>query len=67
MYMNDMKYKIVATTNSDQHYLKIKEMLHQGNFQQKINFYEMKEDGILVFKGKVHVLNSNELENVVLR
>jgi hypothetical protein len=33
VYMTDLKDKIIATTNSDQHYVKIKEILQQGNFQ----------------------------------
>jgi hypothetical protein len=67
MYMTNMKYKIIATTNLDQQYLRIKQTLQQGNFQQKFNFYELKEDEILMYKGKVYVLNSNELKNAVLR
>jgi hypothetical protein len=42
MHRKNMKDKIVVTTNSDQHYLKIKEILKQGNFQQKFNAYEVK-------------------------
>jgi hypothetical protein len=67
MYMIDLKDKVIVAANSDQHYVKIKETLQQGNFQQKINYYEMKEDGILMYKGKVYVMNSNELKNVVLK
>jgi hypothetical protein len=33
MYMIDMKDKIIEDANSDQHYVKIKETLKQGNFQ----------------------------------
>jgi hypothetical protein len=33
MYRNDLKDKIIAVANSDQQYLKVKETLHQGNFQ----------------------------------
>jgi hypothetical protein len=33
MYKTDLKHKIVAATNSDRNYLKIKETLQQGNFQ----------------------------------
>jgi hypothetical protein len=33
MYRKDLKDKIIAATNSDQHYVKIKETLQQGNFQ----------------------------------
>jgi hypothetical protein len=67
MYMIDMNDKIIATKNSDQQYLKIKETLHQGNFQHKFNYYKLKEDGILMYKGKIYVPDSNELKNVVLK
>jgi hypothetical protein len=67
MYKTDMKDKIIAAANSDQQYVNIKEKIQQGNFQQKVIFYELKEDGIFVYKGKVYVLNSNELKNVVLK
>jgi hypothetical protein len=55
MYRIDLKDKIVATTNSNQNYLKLKETLQQDNFQHKFNYYEMKEDGIIMYKGKVYV------------
>jgi hypothetical protein len=55
MYRKNLKEKNVATTNSDQHYLKIKEILQQGNFQEKFNSYELKEDGVLMYKGKAYV------------
>jgi hypothetical protein len=67
MYETYLKDKILATTNSDQNYLKIKETLQQENFQQKFNYYELKVDGILVYKGKVYVPNSSELKNAVLK
>jgi hypothetical protein len=67
MYMKDLKDKFIATTNSDQNYLKIKQTLQQGNFQQKFNYYELSEDGILINKGKVDVPNSSEMKNVVLK
>jgi hypothetical protein len=47
--------------------VKIRETLQQGKFQQKLNSYELKEDGILVYKGKVYVSNSNELKNIVMK
>ena len=67
MYRTDMNDQIIATTNLDQHYLKLKEILQQGNFQQKFNSYELKEDGVLRYKGKVYVSNSSEMKNVVLK
>jgi hypothetical protein len=39
MYRTDLKDKIITATNFDQNYLKIKETLQQGNFQQKFNSY----------------------------
>jgi hypothetical protein len=70
MYRNDLKDKIIATTNSNQHYLikkNKKKTLQQGNFEQKFNYYELKEDEIIMYKGKVYVSNSNKLKNAVLR
>jgi hypothetical protein len=48
MYMIGLKDQIIAATNSDQHYLKVKEILQQGNIQQKFDSYEFKEDVILM-------------------
>jgi hypothetical protein len=67
MYMTDLKDKIIEATNSDQQYLKIKETLQQGNLQQKFKYYELKEDGILMYRGKVYVSNSSEMKNTVMR
>jgi hypothetical protein len=58
---------LLQQANSDKNYLKIKETLQQGNFQQKFNYHVLKEDGILIYKGKVYVLNSSEFKNVVLK
>jgi hypothetical protein len=64
IYLKDV---IIEAANSDQQYLKIKETLHQGNLQQKINHYELKEDAILMYKGKIYVPNSREIKNMLLK
>jgi hypothetical protein len=67
MYMIDLKDKILEASNSDKHYLQIKENLQQSNLQQNFKNYELKEDGILLYKGKVYVSNSMEMINTTLR
>jgi hypothetical protein len=67
MYRIDMKDEIVTVANSDQQYIKIKETLQQGNLQPKFKYYELKEYGILMYKGKVYVSNSNEMKNTMMR
>jgi hypothetical protein len=67
MYMTDLKGKIIATRNSGQRYLEIKETLQQGNLQQKFKEFELKEDGVIMYKGKICVLNSNEMKYTVMR
>jgi hypothetical protein len=67
MYKNDLKVNIIAAKNSDQQYLNIKETLQQGNFQYKFNFYELKKDGVLMYKGKVYVSNSSEMKISILK
>jgi hypothetical protein len=66
-YRSDLKEKYLEATNSYQHYLKIKETLQPYNFQHKFKYYELKDDRILMYRGKVYVPNSRELENIVLR
>jgi hypothetical protein len=66
MYKSDLKDKILEATNLDQHYLKIKETLQQGSLQKKVKYYELQEDGILMYKGKIYVPNTRELKNTLL-
>jgi hypothetical protein len=67
MYTTDLKDKIIVAANSDHHYVKIKETLQQGNFHGKFDYYELKEDGNLMYKSKVYVSNSGEMKNAVLK
>jgi hypothetical protein len=46
--------------------LQIKEKLQQSNLQQEFRNYELKEDRILLYRGKVYVSNSPEMKNIVL-
>jgi hypothetical protein len=52
MYKYDLKDIILEAAKSDMHYMEIKE-----NLQQKIEYYEIREDGILMYRGKVYVPN----------
>jgi hypothetical protein len=68
MYMTNLKDKIIEAANSDQYYLKIKKKtLHQGNLQQKFKYYELQEDGTLMYRSKVYVPCSSDLKNTVMR
>jgi hypothetical protein len=62
MFNTDLKNIILEATYSYKQYLKIKEALQQDNLQQKIIYYELKDDGILMYKGKIHVLNLEEMK-----
>jgi hypothetical protein len=42
-------------------------MLQQGNLKRKMNYYETKEDGILMYKGKIYKPTSREMKHIVLR
>jgi hypothetical protein len=67
MYMYDLKDRILEAANSYHHYLQIKEALQQGNFQKKFKYFEMRDDAVHMYKGKVYVSESRELKNMVLR
>jgi hypothetical protein len=53
--------------STDQHYLQVKERLHQGDVQQKLKEYEIKEDGLLMHNNRIYVPSSRELRNLVLK
>jgi hypothetical protein len=67
MYKSYLKDKILEASKLDQHYMETKEKLQEGNNQQKIQDYELREDGILMYKGRPYVPNFLRDENIVLR
>jgi hypothetical protein len=50
MHQSDLKRRILDGLVIDQHYLQVKENLQQGNVQQKIKEYEIKEDKLINIK-----------------
>jgi hypothetical protein len=67
MHQSDLKRRILDDLVTDQHYLQVKESLQQGDVQQKIKEYEIKEDGLLMHKNRIYVPSSRELRNLVLK
>jgi hypothetical protein len=67
MYKFDLKDKILEYPKLDEHYLETKEKLQQGNLLQKIENYDLREDGILLYRGRFYVPNSQEFKNMVLK
>jgi hypothetical protein len=67
MHQSDLKRSILDVVVTYQHYLQVKEILHQENVQHKIKEYEMKEDGLLMHKNRIYVPSSEELRNLVLK
>jgi hypothetical protein len=67
MHQSDLKSRILDGLVTDQHYLQVKENLQQGNVQQKIKEYEIREDILLMHKNRIYVPSSGELRNLVLK
>ena len=67
MHQSDLKRRILDGLATDQHYLQVKENLQQGDVQQKIKEYEIKEDKLLMHKNRIYVPSSRELRNLVLK
>jgi hypothetical protein len=66
MHQSDLKKTFLDGLVIDQHYLQVKENLQQGDVQQNIKEYEIKEDGLLMHKNRIYVPSSRELRNWVL-
>jgi hypothetical protein len=67
MYNSNLKRRILEAVTIDQHYVQVKESLHQSNVQHKFKDYRMEEDRRLLYRNKFYVLNSQELRNLVLK
>jgi hypothetical protein len=66
MYKSYLKGRMLEAAKSDQHYVKIKTKLQQGILQQKFKDFELKEDEILMYRGRVYVPDYKELKNLIL-
>jgi hypothetical protein len=67
MCKTNLKDRILEAITTNPHYAQVKERLQQNNVQQKYKYYKMEEDGILLFRDKVYVPNTQELRNMVLK
>jgi hypothetical protein len=67
MHQSKLKRKSLDGLVTDQHYLQVKENLQQGDVQQKIKEYEIKEDGLIMHKNRIYVPSSGELRNFLLK
>jgi hypothetical protein len=67
MHRSDLKRRILDGLVTEQHYLQVKERLQQGDVQQKIKEYEIKEDELLMHKNRIYVPSFRELRNLVLK
>jgi hypothetical protein len=67
MHVYNFKDEILEVVKSNQQYVQAKEALQQGKIQHKFKYYALKEDGVLMYKGKVFVPNSREMKSILLR
>ena len=67
MYHTKLKGTIFYAANSNLQYMELVTKLQQGKMQQKVEDYELGIDGILRYRNKVYVTNSQELRSVILK
>jgi hypothetical protein len=67
MYQTDLKGKISEATKVDLQYMELVTKLQQGKMQQKVEDYELGNDGILLYMNIIYVPNSHELRGTFLK
>jgi hypothetical protein len=67
MYQSYLKYIILEATKSDLQYKELVTKLQQGILQQKIEEYNLDNDEILMYMGRIYVPNSHKMKNFILR
>jgi hypothetical protein len=63
LYLCDI---ILEVSKSDLCYLDIKVTLQHGMSQKKFECFELREDGILMYRHRVYVLNDHEFKRMIL-
>jgi len=53
MYVYNLKDRILEDGKLDHFYVKAREVIQQGNFQQKFKDFALEKDGVLRYKRKV--------------
>jgi hypothetical protein len=66
MYQKNLCDKILEVGKSDLRYVDIKANLQQGMSQWNLKGYELREDGILMYRHIVYVSNDQELKIMIL-
>ena len=61
-----MKERVPEATNGDENYLQVKEKLQQGKFDDKCEGYQLEEDTILLYKGRLFILNCVNMKKVIM-
>jgi hypothetical protein len=46
--------------------MELREKLQQGNLQMEVEDYELEDDGIIRYRGKIYVSNSQTLKDIIL-
>jgi hypothetical protein len=66
MYRTDLHEIFLEVSKLDLRYMDINVTLQQGTSQPKFEYYELREDGILMYRCRVYVPNHQELKNLIL-
>jgi hypothetical protein len=66
MYQKNLCDKILEVSKYDLCYVDIKATLQQSMSQHKFEGYELREDGILMYRNKIHVPDDKELKIMIL-
>jgi hypothetical protein len=66
LYKSNLRNIILEVSKLDQRYVDIKVDLQQGMSQWKLEGYELKEDGIVMYRFRFYVINNQELKSMIL-
>jgi hypothetical protein len=66
MYKFDLCDRILEVSKLDPRYVDIKATLQKGMLQKKIEGYDLREDGILMYRHGFYVPNDQDLKTMLL-
>ena len=61
-----MRQQIVSHAAGDELYEQVKDRLQQQGLEKRYEGYELEEDGLLTYKGRIYISNVADLRRVVM-
>ena len=66
IFHSDLRQHIVNHATEDELYMQVKDKLQQQGLEKRYEGYKLEEEGLLTYKGRIHIPDVADLRRVVM-